>query len=150
MAGAARVIYTIGFSGKLAERFFGLLKEHGVDRLVDIRLRPDGQLSGFAKRGDLPYFLRELAGCDYVHVLELAPTDEVLTGYRASKDPAWFKAEFERLMDERDVPASLDRSEFDGWTVCLLCSEAKPKDCHRSFVADRLAAAWGVEVIHLT
>jgi uncharacterized protein (DUF488 family) len=145
----ARKIYTIGFSGKSAERFFGLLAEHGVDRLVDIRLRPDGQLSGFAKRGDLPYFLRELAGCDYVHVPELAPTDEILNGYRHSKDAVAFHADFNALMEQRGIPESLDSSLFDGKAICLLCSEAKPAECHRSLVAARMAAAWGVEVVHL-
>lgn len=150
MKAGARVIYTIGFSGKTAERFFGLLTEANVELLVDIRLRPDGQLSGFAKRGDLPYFLRELAGCDYVHVPSLAPTDEILNEHRRAKDPGRFAEQFDALMDERHIPESLDWSIFAGKSICLLCSEAKPKDCHRSFVADRLSAAWGVEVIHLT
>ena len=47
-------LYTIGFTQKPAERFFGLLAEAGVGRLLDIRLRPGGQLAGFANRRDLP------------------------------------------------------------------------------------------------
>ena len=30
-------LYTIGFTQKSAERFFGLLAEHGVEQVVDIR-----------------------------------------------------------------------------------------------------------------
>ena len=41
-------LYTIGFTQKPAERFFGLLAEHGVEQVIDIRLKPNGQLSGFA------------------------------------------------------------------------------------------------------
>jgi len=34
-------IYTIGFTQKMAERFFGLLKENQVQLLVDmLRIRP--------------------------------------------------------------------------------------------------------------
>jgi uncharacterized protein (DUF488 family) len=134
-------IYTIGFTQKSAERFFGLLREHGVRQLLDTRLHPDGQLAGFAKRGDLPYFLRELAGCDYVHVPLLAPTDEILSGYRTDKDWAGYVRRFEALMDERDVPAGLDPALFDR-TVVLLCSEHKPDKCHRRLVAERLARTW--------
>jgi uncharacterized protein (DUF488 family) len=46
-------LYTIGFTQKSAETFFDLLRQHGVQRLVDIRLNPNGQLSGFAKQNPL-------------------------------------------------------------------------------------------------
>ena len=142
-------IYTIGFTQKPAERFFGLLREHGVGRLLDTRLHPDGQLAGFAKRVDLPYFLRELAGCDYVHVPTLAPTDEILSAYRGDKDWTGYVRRFEALMDERGVPDRLDRSLFDR-PVVLLCSEHKPDKCHRRLVAERLARTWPeAQVVHL-
>ena len=142
-------IFTIGFTQKPAERFFGLLRERGVRRLLDIRLHPDGQLAGFAKRADLPYFLRELAGCDYLHVPPLAPTPEILSAYRADKDWPAYVRRFEALMAERGVPAGLDRALFDR-PVVLLCSEHKPDRCHRRLVAERLERAWpDTTVVHL-
>ena len=60
-------IYTIGFTKKSAERFFELLRENQIGRLIDIRLKPGVQLAGFAKGGDLAYFLRELIDCEYHH-----------------------------------------------------------------------------------
>jgi uncharacterized protein (DUF488 family) len=50
-------LYTIGFTQKSAEHFFTLLRTNQVQVLVDTRLKPDSQLSGFAKGRDLPYFL---------------------------------------------------------------------------------------------
>lgn len=143
-------IYTIGFTQKPAERFFGLLRANGVQRVVDIRLRPDGQLAGFAKKGDLPYFLRELVACDYVHCPILAPTPEILTDYR--QDHRWdrYVARFEALMDERGMPAALDRQPFAAQASCLLCSEHTADHCHRRLIAERMAAAWpGTEIVHL-
>ena len=143
-------IYTIGFTQKSAERFFALLREHGVTRLVDIRLRPDGQLSGFAKSGDLAYFLRALADCDYQHLPELAPTGQILSDYRKGGDWNQYVASFEALMDQRRIPERLDRRAFTDQTCCLLCSEATPDQCHRRLVAERLAGAWGdIDIIHL-
>ncbi len=143
-------LYTIGFTQKPAERFFGLLREHGVGQLVDVRLHPGGQLAGFAKQGDLRYFLASLAGCGYRHLPELAPTDEILGDYRKDRDWDRYVARFEALMDERGVPNSLDEGMFREATCCLLCSEATPARCHRRLVAERLARAWsGVEVVHL-
>ena len=144
-------LYTVGFTHKRAEKFFGLLRSHAVMRLVDIRLNPGGQLSGFAKQEDLPYLLRELAaGCGYLHLPMLAPSREILKQYRADHDWARYALRFEQLMVERNIPAVLDRDVFTSARCCLLCSEATPEQCHRRLVAERLAAAWpGIEVIHL-
>ena len=144
-------LYTIGFTQKSAEEFFNLLRVNGVQRLIDIRIHPQGQLSGFARQGDLPYFLRELAGqCQYLYLPVLAPTEDMMVEYR--KDGNWerYAARFEALMDERNIPAGLDRSMFEAATSCLLCSEATPEHCHRRLVAEQLARHWtDVEVIHL-
>ncbi len=144
-------LYTIGFTQKTAQEFFETLREHRVQILVDIRLQPSGQLAGFAKQEDLPYFLEQLAdGCQYRHMPELAPTKEILDGYRLNHDWPGYAAQFEALMDKRDIPGSLDRELFEKFDYCLLCSEATPEKCHRRLVAERLAAAWpNVEVIRL-
>ena len=145
------ILHTIGFTQKSAQEFFGLLKENQVECLVDIRLKPSGQLSGFAKQDDLPYFLRELAGgCQYLHLPILAPTREVLEKYRGDGDWLAYEIEFEKLMDERGIPENIDRAIFESKLCCLLCSEATPEKCHRRLVAERLASLWGfVEIVHL-
>jgi uncharacterized protein (DUF488 family) len=144
-------LLTIGFTQKPASRFFELIREHGAQVVLDIRLHPDGQLAGFAKRADLPYFLKELAECDYLHVPELAPTEEIMKGFREGKNWAGYERQFEMLMDERDIPGSLDRSMFKNKTCCLLCSEAKPTHCHRRLIAERIARTWDdVDIVHLT
>ena len=97
-------LYTIGFTQKRAKTFFELLRRNGIRRLVDIRVRPDGQLSGFARKDDLPYFLDRLAdGCAYLHLPELAPTKEILKGYRADGDWNRYVRRFEILMDDRSI-----------------------------------------------
>lgn len=144
-------IYTIGFTKKSAETFFGLLSQSGVQRLIDIRLNPNGQLSGFAKKEDLPYFLDKLAaGCKYVYIPSLAPTKEILSDYRSDGDWTRYVDRFEELMDQRHIPEILDRATFEDLSSCLLCSEAEPTQCHRRLVAERLVAYWpGVEIVHL-
>lgn len=144
-------LYTIGFTQKRAETFFTQLRTNGVKRLVDIRLNPGGQLSGFAKQDDLPYLLRELAtGCEYIHLPELAPTKQILGDYRLDHNWARYVERFNQLMDERDIPAKLDEDLFSSATCCLLCSEATPEQCHRRLVAERLSSAWPYfTIIHL-
>ena len=145
------ILYTIGFTQKSAREFFELLRRNRVRRLVDIRLKPSGQLAGFAKKDDLPYFLDHLAdGCDYVHMPELAPDPEILKDYREDKDWERYVQRFEALMDERQAVEQLDRAEFESVRSCFLCSEATADQCHRRLVAERLARLWGpVEIVHL-
>lgn len=142
-------LYTIGFTQKRAETFFTLLRDNQVKRLIDIRLNPGGQLSGFAKQDDLPYFLDQLsAGCDYLYLPQLAPTKEILSGYRSGSDWAGYVTQFEALMDERGIPNGLNPTDFAD--ACLLCSEATAEQCHRRLIAERLAKHWPqVEIIHL-
>jgi uncharacterized protein (DUF488 family) len=144
------ILYTIGFTQKSAERFFSLLREAGVQRLVDIRLNPGDQLSGFAKGSDLAWFLHQLNGCDYVHRPQLAPTCDILTGYRKDHDWDRYVRQCEALMDERGIPDSLDRASFAAQPSCLLCSEATPERCHRRLIAERMARAWpDLKIVHL-
>ncbi len=134
-------IYTIGFTRKPAEEFFALLRGVGVRHLVDIRLNNQSQLAGFAKRRDLAFFTRELAGAEYLHLPELAPTQELLDAFRKHGGP-WdeYEAGFARLMEERAAYARFDRRLLEEGT-CLLCSEATPERCHRRLVAEGLRAA---------
>lgn len=143
-------LFTIGFTRKTAQRFFGLLRESGAKRVVDVRLNNVSQLAGFTKKDDLAFFLREVAGMDYVHLPELAPTQAMLDAYKKEKG-GWKQLEqgFLGLLRDRRVEETLPRSTFDDG--CLLCSEDKPHHCHRSLVADYLRQHWGdVEVRHLT
>lgn len=144
-------LYTIGFTQKRAEVFFGLLHQNGIQRLVDIRLNPGGQLSGFAKQEDLPYFLKHLVGgCQYVHMPELAPTKEILDDYRSGLRWQEYELRFQALMDERLIPEILEQDDFFKQVPCLLCSEATADKCHRRLVAERLAVHWpDIEIAHL-
>ena len=49
-------IYTMGFTGKTAEEFFGLLNSADAKYLVDIRLNNRSQLAGFTKKGNIEFF----------------------------------------------------------------------------------------------
>jgi uncharacterized protein (DUF488 family) len=131
-------ITTIGFAGKTAEEFFGLLRTAGVKQLIDIRENRGGQLSAFAKYPDLSYFLHVIAEIVYVHEPLLAPSREIRETYRATKDWAQYESRFLELMRDRGVPQSLESLDLTG-TIALLCSEPGPEKCHRRLVADILA-----------
>ena len=145
-------ISTIGFTKKKASTFFRLIKESGARRVVDVRLNNVSQLAGFAKRDDLEYFLKKICNVGYDHRPELAPTKEMLDGYRKEhKEWKRYAIEFLDLMEQRSIEKNIPEEVIaEG---CLLCSEDKPHHCHRSLVADYLKDHWGqrmkIEVKHL-
>lgn len=143
-------IYTIGFTQRSAEDFFGSLRRVGIRRLIDTRLNNTSQLAAFAKRDDLAFFLRELVGADYQEEPFLAPTQELLDAYKKRRiDWAEYERSYERLLTERDVARALDRALFEVPAV-LLCSERTPEHCHRRLAVEHLASRWDdVTAVHL-
>ncbi|HLA11591.1 MAG TPA: DUF488 domain-containing protein [Pyrinomonadaceae bacterium] len=142
-------IFTIGFTKKSAEAFFTRLQRAGVKRLVDVRLNNVSQLAGFTKKNDLRYFTKAICNIEYVHLLDLAPTSEILDAYKKNNgDWEVYERRFLDLMHSRNIQETVPREILDG--ACLLCSEEKPHHCHRRLVAEYFKESWGdVEIEHL-
>ena len=143
-------IYTIGFTKKTAADFFYALRTARVSKVLDTRLNNQSQLAGFTKKSDLPFFLKEIAGIEYFHLPELAPTKEMLKAYRATGDWEQYEKAFLDLLGHRRIEKTLDPELFSN--ACLLCSEDKPHHCHRRLVAEYLKDHWkqlDIQIIHL-
>ncbi len=145
-------LFTIGFTGKTAERFFGLLRGAGVERVIDVRTSNTSQLAGFTKRADLPYFLRELAGIGYTHLAEAAPTLAMMRAFRRGEsDWRTYAKQYLELIEARRLAETLEPRTFD--RACLLCSEPEASECHRRVLAEYLRDAWagraGVDIVDL-
>jgi uncharacterized protein (DUF488 family) len=144
-------VYSIGFTQKTAERFFGTLKRAGIRRVVDVRLHNTNALAGFTRRGDLPFFLRELCGAEYRHEPLLSPSDALFRGIKG-KTLAWpeYERGFRQLLAERRVEERVDRALFSVPTA-VLCAEPTADHCHRRLVLEYLNARWGggLEIVHL-
>lgn len=129
-------VYTIGFQRKPLSEFVSLLRQAGVDAVIDIRLRNTSQLSGYTKRDDLAFLLEEGFDIAYEHHPELAPTAEIFDAYRQDKDWGAYEESFKPLLAElqaeiigRDI---LSRYQ----AICLLCSQPTADQCHRRLVAE--------------
>lgn len=142
-------LYTIGFTKKNAQKFFETLRSSDTKRVVDVRLNNVSQLAGFAKRDDLAYFLDQVCKIGYVHLPDLAPTQDMLDEYK-KKGGDWdtYEKRFLDLMEKRQIEERVSKEVIDGG--CLLCSEDKPHQCHRRLVAEYLNQHWGnVDIAHL-
>jgi uncharacterized protein (DUF488 family) len=144
------IMFTIGFTRKSMREFLGIMRDAKINRVVDIRLRPVSQYSGFARKEDLE-FLLELIGIEYVHRVELAPTPELLDNYRIDDDWGKYERGFVNLLRERKPDAVLQQLLAPGMNVAFLCTEDSPERCHRRLVSEYARAIFpNLRVIHLT
>ena len=144
-------IFTIGFTKKTADVFFEKLKQSGAKRIVDVRLNNVSQLAGFAKKNDLIYLLKEIADMDYIHLPDMAPTQDILNAYKKNKgDWNTYEYKFMKLMGQRCIEKQDIKNMLH--QGCLLCSEHEPDHCHRRLVIEYLKKKWTdetLQIIHL-
>lgn len=143
-------LFTIGFTGTNAENFFARLRQASVRKIIDTRLWADTQLSGFARKKDLGFFLQHLSQTDYEHRVDLAPTENILKDYK-NKQITWhdYQARYLQLLHDRRIADILQPDQTD--KNCFLCAEKTPHFCHRRLLAEYLREAWraDVEIVHL-
>lgn len=152
-------LFTIGFAGKSAEKFFTILRDARVEKLIDVRRSNNTLYCGFTRSRDLPYFLRHLCDIEYVHVPEFAPSEELLRDYQARirknrKDPDAWPEYVHRFLGEiaaRPIAELFQRHCVGLGSVCLLCTEPTADKCHRRLLAEYIQGSpdHGIEVIHL-
>ena len=157
-----RRLATVGVYGWTLETFLEALHAAGVTKVVDVRQRRGvrGSEYAWANAKRLEAALAA-AHVDYRHRLDLAPTtalrelqyredDRVGAGKRSRRElaPAYAEGYTREILDRADLDSLVAELPADG-AAALLCVERDPEACHRSLIADRLAAAHGVAVTHL-
>ena len=130
--------------------------------LLDVRQRRGvrGPQYAWANAKRLQAALAE-AGIGYRHHPELAPTTElrelqyeeddrlgVGKRSRAQLAPEYRRRYLSEILDRVDLGELVAELPDEG-AAALFCVERDPEACHRSLIAERVAAEYGVPVIHL-
>ena len=135
--------YTIGYGGRRPAEFAGMLVEHGIRAVADVRIRPDRASMGAYARARTPdkgiERLLGDRGIAYHAILELGNLFKDLDDWRPS-----YRALFERAGD-----LLVGRLEGLPEPFCLLCAEKRATECHRQVIADFLVATRGWTVEHI-
>ena len=157
-----RTVVTIGVYGFDQAAFLAALARARVKVLLDVRQRRGvrGSEYAWANSARLQAALAD-AGIEYRHHKELAPTtalrrlqyaeDERLgVGKRSRVElaPEYRDRYTREILDRVDLEPIVASLPADG-AAALLCVERDPEACHRSLIADRMAAEHGVSVRHL-
>ena len=139
-------LYTIGFTGKSAREFFTILKHSDVKKVIDVRLWPNTQLSGFSKSEDVAFFLKVLCHIDYEHRKDFAPTAKLLKDFKEGQ-MGWneYVEQYKSICRARRFALTPNMDK-----CCFLCAEQTPEKCHRRLLVEYLAKQGeNVEIIHL-
>jgi uncharacterized protein (DUF488 family) len=140
-------ILTVGYGLRDADEVIALLQRFGVEYVGDVRSVP------FSRRR--PDFSRE----PFERLLRAAELRYVFLGETLGgrpDDPACYDADGHVDYDLcRTAPSFLtgiERVETayrEGHGLALLCSEARPTDCHRSKLLAEMLVERGVPVVHI-
>jgi uncharacterized protein (DUF488 family) len=130
-------LWTIGYERLLPPELIAELEAAGIERLIDVRFRPQSRRPGMSKTrlGDrlaehgIAYESRRSLGTppDLRWLFRHKRLEEARAGFRAHLE-ATAADELEALAAELD----------HGPRTVLMCLEAEPAECHRRVVAEAL------------
>jgi uncharacterized protein (DUF488 family) len=146
---SSRALYTIGHSTRTAAALVELLRAHGIESLVDVRMVPRSRHNPQFNRDTLAETLAA-ASIEYAHRPALGGLrhprkDSVNLGWRNVSFRGYADymqtSEFEEALGELEVRADTQRT-------AIMCAEAVPWRCHRGLIADALTVR-GRPVLHI-
>jgi uncharacterized protein (DUF488 family) len=123
-------LYTIGHGNRKPEDFLSLLKNFGIEYLIDVRSQPYSKFNPQYNQNDLKFFL-EQNGIKYVFM------GDTIGG--RPKDSSCYdnegKVDYETVITKDFFINGINRLKIaynKDINVVLMCSESKPCECHRS------------------
>jgi uncharacterized protein (DUF488 family) len=130
-------IWTIGYEKLLPPALVAELEAAGVERVIDVRYRPQSRRAGMSKTR-LGALLGE-HGIAYEHRRALGTPPDLRWLFHAGR--AQEAAAAYRAYVEESSPEALDELAGElaaGPRTALLCLEADPGGCHRRVITDAL------------
>lgn len=140
------MIFTIGHSTRETSEFIALLKEHGINVIIDVRSVPKSWFvpqynkenieKTLSKNGVIYVFLGDKLGArDWINVLDEDSID-TLKEIEKSKP---FKEGIEKILE-------LEKKHKK---VCIMCSEKNPVDCHRGLIISKILYRKNAKILHI-
>lgn len=139
-------VLTIGHSNHPLETFTGLLAQHGVTALADVRSVPWSRFNPQFNKKSLATALKA-SGIQYVYL------GHELGG--RSNDPGCYEGgriRYDRLAQTdrfREGIERVMRGIRKYHLIALMCSEKEPLDCHRTLLVAQSLVERGVDIKHI-
>jgi uncharacterized protein (DUF488 family) len=146
MSEAVESLLTVGHSNHSPEHFQGLLSEHRVEVLVDVRSWPHSQYVEWVDRSSLPKVAKA------VEVKYLFLGDRL--GGRPDNADCYDEEGhvlYGRVAARTDFRSGLARLRrgIGRYRVAIMCSEENPEHCHRRLLVAKVLLEEGISVTHI-
>lgn len=138
-------LYTIGHSDHTIADFVGLLREHRITLVVDVRSQPYSRWAPQFNREALEQALEEAGiGYDFLgHALGGRASDPGLyTGGRPDYGRMEEAEAYQRGIEHLMEAAGTER-------VVIMCGEGDYRECHRHLLVTQTLLQRGIEVLHI-
>src|SRR5713226_3160975 len=140
-----KTVYTIGHSNGTAERLVGLLIQHGVGTVADVRSQPYSRFHPQFNREDLARVLKA-SGVEYLFLgHELGARSSNSACYRDGR------AQYSLIAKTPLFEQGIERLQaaMEDRRVAILCAEKEPLTCHRSILIGRYLHEKSFDVRHI-
>ena len=138
-------IFTIGHSTHEIDVFLGLLDQHGISAVADVRSTPASRFNPQFNRDPIKASLAKV-GISYVFLgRELGARSDDRSCYVDGK------VQYDRLAQAPAYQDGLVRLEAGRaeHRIAIMCSERDPLDCHRAVLISESLLARGIPVVHI-
>lgn len=138
-------VFTIGHSNHPLDAFVGLLKQHGVTAVADVRSAPFSRFHPQYNKDALDRSLKS-NGIRYVFLgRELGARSDDPSCYEGGR------VQYGRLARTELFESGLARVIRGAQThrIALMCAEKEPLECHRTLLVSKALAERGVLVNHI-
>jgi uncharacterized protein (DUF488 family) len=142
-------VYKIGYEGLMVDGLMNRLLRSGVTQLIDVRCNPVARRYGF-HRSTLLRVCADL-GLDYAHIPDLGVPSERRQDLGDQKSYAklfdWYESE---LGKSKKAAVGQAVEMVKTKPSALMCKEADPACCHRTRLANHVAALTGLPIVELS
>lgn len=138
-------VFSIGHSTHSVEHLLGLLKQHSITAICDVRSQPYSRMNPQFNREPLRDALRA-EGIAYVFLgKELGARSEDRSCYRDGQ------VQYDLLAATDSFRQGLKRVRegSEKYRVALMCAEKDPLQCHRTILVSRHLVVEGMDVCHI-
>ena len=142
----SRELFTIGHSNHSIETFIGLLQQHDIDAVADVRSHPYSRYLPHFNKSELQAALKN-AGIRYVFLgRELGARPEKPDCYDTTG-----KAVYDKIAATPEFAAGIDRllKGSQTYKITLVCAEKDPIICHRTILVCHYLRDRGLKISHI-
>ncbi len=140
------MVYTIGYAGITLDKFLEVMRELNVSTLIDVRSLPKSKYFYKFNDNNLKEMLAKI-NVDYENWKnEFGARQENLDFYQNDV------LDYEIFAQSKQFENGIEKIKKivkENKTICLMCSEIDPINCHRAVLCGRNIARQSIEVKHI-